>query len=349
VRCFKPIIETAIKEKVDLVIHAGDWFDKNMLMNSPARTESIKLIKELADVAPIVMVRGNHDPEGSLDELPMLRANHRIYLFTDIQYMEIYEEGRTPFEIVAVPYMKKSDFNIPETMSIVEADKHVAKAIVKKFSKFPQKKALRFFVGHITVTNATLANSQTISSNDVLLSPSDLKKADADAYFLGHIHYHEQKVLKGLPMKYSGPHYRTRFDEEQELGFWIWENMKWKRYKTPSRKAVTIHLTEDEVREYVKNDKDLDFSEYADDWENTDIKIKLDVPEELSSFIDADVLEEVTGAKVEKRIIPKITARSHEISTVKTLLDKFRIWAKARDIEVTPAMETYVDALEEGE
>jgi DNA repair exonuclease SbcCD nuclease subunit len=275
VKCFKHVIKIAKTEKVNLVINAGDWFDKNMLMNSPARRESVRLLCELADIAPIIMIRGNHDPEGSLDEFPMLRTKYPIHLFTEITH-RVFEVD-DPYEIITVPYIKKSDFSIPENMALVTADKYVATKIISQFANLPPKKYPRFFIGHLTITNASLANSQTISSNDVLISPVDLQKAKADAYFLGHIHQHEQSILEGLPIKYSGPHYRTRFDEQQELGFWIWEDGEWYRHKTPARRALTIHLTEEEVRNYIDDHKSLDLAKYAEDWEEMDIKIKLDV------------------------------------------------------------------------
>jgi DNA repair exonuclease SbcCD nuclease subunit len=337
VRCFQPIIERS--KLCDFAVQTGDWFDKNMLINSSAFQSSIELMKQWANETPIIMIRGNHDPLHSLDIFPKLQTKHPIYLYNELLFDTIVFNNNT-VEVVAFPYMKKSDFNLPQGISLQEIDLFVSEKMRGFFNNLPEKKNFRIFIGHLTVTNASLATSQTISHGEPMLSPEDLLKSNADVYFLGHIHNHEQKIFKEHPMRYSGPHYRTNFGETQELGFWVWDDGNWEWNKTPIRKVAIFEFDAEETREILVNKKPIDIPE------DTDIKLKFNIPEEIASMADISRFENIPNIKIEKRIIPKIVARSAEISNHTKLVDKFVIYAKEKKIKATEGLKQKVEDLE---
>ena len=340
IRCFEKIISVAEDKKVDLIVQAGDWFDKNILINSPAYYQTVPLITRLANIAPLIIVRGNHDPNHSLDAFPQLSARHPIMVFTDYTFATVSE-----IEIVAVPYKKRSDFNLPTGITLAESNPYMVSKTIEWFHSLPEKKGLRIFIGHLTIADASLANNQMISTSEPLFRPSDLLESNADVYFLGHIHNSRQAVLDKYPMRYSGPHYRTNFAEQQELGFWIYETegKVWQWFASPTRPVKDVTLSEDEVRHFIKTGK---LKSPLDLPENCEIRMKVDIPQELASSFNGDKLSSLTGAKVEKRILPQNTARSREIINLHRLTDKYREWAEKSNKPVTNTIIEYLETLE---
>lgn len=344
-RCFGDIIKTAKSEKPNLVVIAGDLFDRNMLIDSPAYHTVIDLMFELTEIAPIILIPGNHDPENSLEIFSSLNTTEPIYYLDKIKLWTIKDKYNTKIEVVTVPYRKKSDFDLPDGTTIQEADKHVSTEIVKMFEELPDKKTdFRIFVGHFACYESSLANRQTISGNEPVFTVEELLKAKADVYFLGHIHNHEQKIFDGYPIRYSGPHYSTNFGETQELGFWIWEDGEFFWHKTSAKRSLNIKMDERLVLEFIKTGKVL---MQIPREKNLLVKIKASVPEALSSQFDLKKLEEIIGARVEKVIIPKSTTRSANISNLTSLTEKFKEWASVKNIEVTDSMLAILEELEQ--
>lgn len=349
-RCFEFIIERARGEGIDLVIHAGDLFDRNMMVDSPAYHEAIKATLKLAGVAPIVMVRGNHDPERSLDIFYELKTVYPVYLFQEIGTFPIEVNGET-VTIAALPYRKKSDFDLPAGLSVEEQNRFVAGEMGRMVhcqlpisnSQLPIKKLL---VGHVTVAGSELANKQTVSQGEPALGIEDLLAMGCEGYFLGHIHQHEQGIFQNTPIRYCGPHYRTNFGETQQLGFWLWEDGNWERVNTPARRAVNLRMSEAETRQYLESGEiPGHIRAYTED-PGVDCKIKIDVPQALARQVDETKIAELTGAAVEKRVLPGTAARGDNIQEMGSLREKFCVWAEKNGVVAEAGLLAMVEGLE---
>jgi DNA repair exonuclease SbcCD nuclease subunit len=330
------MVEYAKEHKPDLIIHAGDLFEKNILINSPEFRSAVDCMIALANVAPVFMCRGNHDPDKSLEIFQKLKTKHTIRYSDKV---EILPEKKA--RILSIPYIKPSligsgerigDINISGAESLrnyiddfIESDK--------------DPNTFNFVVGHFTVIGAELANSERILEGEIMLSVEDLDKDALDGVFLGHIHKADQDMFEGTNIRYSGAHYRTRFDEMGEPGFRFWKfddkgNVDIKFVETPARDMMQFEFDEDETKKIIKSGKLP-----VDILEDSDVKVVFNVPEGMRSSLDLDKLKELcpdsSTLKTAIRTIPKVSVRSAEMSKAKSDIEKLEEWARVTGTKIT--------------
>ncbi len=81
-KVFQKAVETAIEERVDLVIHAGDFFDTSKPPPQAIR-EALRALRRLAEHnIPVVAVLGDHD-------IPKRRGDHPLSIFEDLGLVKV--------------------------------------------------------------------------------------------------------------------------------------------------------------------------------------------------------------------------------------------------------------------
>lgn len=339
------ISEYAIEHEPDLIIHAGDLFHKNTVINSKEYLAAIDFITNMSYIAPVIIIRGNHDPEGCLGVLGKME---NVFTFDDLSILEYNDIVEYPYsiELCLIPYQKTTSLS-GDTVN--KAHVSIAKELKKYISKFAKNKIdsqLKLVVAHVSIAGAELANSERMLGNEVMLSPNDFLKDGVHGVMLGHIHRNDQDILDGAPMAYSGSHYRTRFDEIMEPGFCFWsfdmEDGEWfladkKFVRTPARDMVKWELTTEETKEYMSTGE-FPFELLP----NTDMKVIFSVPEGMVSKLDKEKFKEVldlkkhnSTVKVSTIVEPTGSVRSVNIAKMKTKTDIFQEWADVSKIKMT--------------
>ena len=79
------IVDYANKNNPDLIVHSGDLFHKNTMINSREYLSAVDFIADLSSVAPVILVRGNHDPDGSFN---VFKKMPDIYAYDDFGTIE---------------------------------------------------------------------------------------------------------------------------------------------------------------------------------------------------------------------------------------------------------------------
>ncbi len=363
-KCAVKIVETAQKEKPDLVVIAGDLFDHGVQLGSPASIEAVRFVQALGDISPVIIIRGTttHDTEKAVMVMKEVKTKNPIYSTEIVEQIGLYGDGFAPINandglgangllavISCFPTVSKaciaSVLN-PEDMSCLgnEGSKLIADVLEylgRKNESFVSKGIPTVFVGHGTVNGAIASTGQTMNGHDLEWTVGDLRLAGCSLYCLGHIH----RAQAWGNIFYCGSITRLNYGEEEEKGFYI-HNIESNTVKstfipTPARKIKTKRAeglpTEDLL---------------ADVTEGDCVRIVYEINEEDLSRINEDILKKVAlerGAaevRIEKTIVPKVRVRAEGISSVHSSEEKLKRWAELTGVEITPTVIEKLQMLE---
>jgi len=341
VRNFEWMIDYAKTNDIDMIIGAGDLFDVNTMINSEEYKQAIRLVGELSGIAPVYLIRGNHDPKGSLSAFDSLSGiKYQIKVFNDVDIHEISDKSGDRVSVLMLPYINPMIFNgLGQGVSgIFDDASDYYKSKIKEFKRF-ETIYKKIVVGHISVYGAEFANNEKIVSNEVMLDVNDLNVPEFSAVMLGHIHKREQVIFSGTNIRYSAPHYRTSYSEKtNSVGFVVWtindDNTEIELVNTPAKKMVEFKLDVEQTKSYISSGE-LPFEMP----ENTDIKIVADIPEGMTAMFNKKKLSKISddndgSVLVKLKTIPKTNVRSETIANLNTISEKIREWLNVVDIEI---------------
>ncbi len=91
-RVFEKAVDTAVEERVDLVIHSGDFFDTSKPPPQAIRV-ALRALKRLAEHnIPIVAVLGDHD-------IPKRRGDHPLSIFEDLGLVRVLGVSKSDVQV----------------------------------------------------------------------------------------------------------------------------------------------------------------------------------------------------------------------------------------------------------
>jgi DNA repair exonuclease SbcCD nuclease subunit len=340
VNCFDYIIDYAKKEKPDYIFHAGDLFEKNVLINSPEYYAAINAMIALANIATVYMVRGNHDPVGALDIFEELDTRYPIYYFENIE-----NTTALGFKLLTIPYQIPSTVGSGDSIGeihITGADsiRYKIQDFIKKDTDLPL-----LILAHISILDSRFANSERIQEGEILLSVDDLNIPELSGVFLGHIHNSQQDIFKDTRIRYAGAHYRTRFDEIAVPGFYVWEFKEDKTdikfVNTPARDMVQINLSEEQTKRIMAGEP-LGVNE------NSDVKIVLEVPQGMNKIIDTSKIKSnnpTSNLEIAIKVNPVVEVRSEKMSKCVSDKEKLEEWGRVSDVVISSNIKKKFDEI----
>lgn len=227
------IIDTAIDEKVDLVIFAGDTYKDR----SPAPTyqrEWGKRIYRLSEAGiPTLLLVGNHDLSPAtgrahaMQEFDTLQIPH-VHVLEKPEFLNADELG-LPVQVIALPWVNKSGMVAYAQMSELEGEKVYDKLeellgdFVESCFEQINLELPVILTAHASVQGAKLGAERMIMlGNDLVLSGSLVKDPRLDYVALGHIHK-PQDLNEGShpPVIYPGSIERVDFGEAEDKKFFV--------------------------------------------------------------------------------------------------------------------------------
>ncbi len=249
-----------VKERgVDLIIFAGDAF-KTRSPNPTYQREFSYRISDLAALAPVVMLVGNHDVPpnflraSSIEIYDTLRVPN-VHVANDFE-VQVIDTARGKVAVGAAPYPMRSWLlqGIPTAgMSIGETDLLLQDAVTDSIAKLAEEVETldmpRVLTGHFTVSGATVGSERGIMlGRDVTVSKPSVADDRWDYVALGHIHKHQNLTANRddvPPVVYSGSLERIDFGEEaDEKGFCYVElrrgDTSWAFVPVAARPFVTL-------------------------------------------------------------------------------------------------------------
>lgn len=192
--------------QVNVVIHTGDVFNK--ASRPRERLVVARTLQRCAEVAPTVVVRGNHDaPEDLLIfDSTYLRTKHRVIVQESAGVDDV-----GPLLVGSVAWPKKawliaSDRDADERKALQD----ILGGIANLWKDTDKPRVLAM---HGMISGAKTSLGQPLVGCDMEVALDDLALADADLILLGHIHLPQEYIVNGAPAWYTGSSRRTAYGE----------------------------------------------------------------------------------------------------------------------------------------
>lgn len=190
--------------EIDLVVHAGDIFER-ATTTAREREAVSDWVQAVAESAPLVLVRGNHDSDLDVLALNRLRTDHNVFTFDRPSTITL-----AGCEVHCLPWPRRSALvaaitpDVPREQVNAMARDALA-SVLRGFSAGAAHAGWpRIFVGHVDLDGAVTDTDQPMVNGDMSVSLSELALAGADYYALGHIHRHQRAAIDGAPVVYPG-------------------------------------------------------------------------------------------------------------------------------------------------
>jgi len=206
-KTFDFIVDTALNEKVDAVIFAGDAY-KTRDPNPTQQRGFGSHIKKIAKAGiPVVLVVGNHDTPNASGKANTLD----IYSALEIDNVTVsrkpellnIETKSGNLQIVTLPWLHKDDY------------KKVGDQLKNLYDKI-KSDSPAIFLSHVEVEGASFGSEKGMAiANDVTVPLPLIQDKRLNYVALGHIHKH-QVLSKNPLVVYAGSPHRIDFGEEKE-------------------------------------------------------------------------------------------------------------------------------------
>lgn len=220
------IADVAAEEAVDLVLVAGDQFDTSSPMPDAERLVYRTLLR-LAEVAPVVMVAGNHDHPRRLEAVAPLLELGRVTVGAELARPDQGGVVRPVdgVRVAMIPFVSQRNIvraaDLMESSGDVHGNKYAERMahIVDALCSDLSGDDVNLVVGHVMVHGGEVGGGERAAHTVFDYSISAQSFPSSLSYVaLGHLHRH-QRMAAAAPVWYSGSPIQLDFGEvEQKKG-----------------------------------------------------------------------------------------------------------------------------------
>jgi DNA repair protein SbcD/Mre11 len=322
------IVQTAINEKVDLVIFAGDAYKDR----SPAPTfqrEWDKRIMQLSRAGiPTLLLTGNHDISPStgrahaIQEFDSLDVPH-VQVLSKPTFLTPEDLEGLPVQILALPWISRSgmmanlELRSGDLKEIYDQLGDRLDELVTNWLASADPELPIILTAHASVEGAQYGNERMVMlGRDLVLPPSLVKDQRLDYVALGHIHK-PQNLNEGHhpPVIYPGSIERVDFGELNDEKFFIIAEIE-------KGKAVIFWRKLAHIRPFVDLYYKLDSDEVVNqklqealkakgDLKDAIVRMVIEYPREWETLIDEASLRALAESAFEFHLVkrPQMQAR----------------------------------------
>ena len=304
------IIDTAIEEKVDLVLFAGDAYKGRSPLPTFQKLFEAQIFRLSSAKIPTILLTGNHDmPKPSryahaLQEFETLKPPY-IHVISNLTTLDQSKLG-IPVNVIGVPWIYRDRFKTlvqKEFDSSVDIDteieSHIARFIGHSIDQADSNVPL-ILIAHATVTGAKKGDEVGLTlNNEVELPGALVKDPRLDYVALGHIHKaqnltgpepEESNETFQPPVIYPGSIERLDFGERADKKYFVIADVEkgktrieW-RELTGIRPFYNINLKVDHPQDITA--LILEKLPPPDQIQDAYVKVNLTFPAELKNSID---------------------------------------------------------------
>ena len=198
------LLEIAQDVRPDLILHTGDLFDA-FRPPYPALRLGVRALNQMAEIAPTLVVRGNHDsPElfQVIDELVGTGSSRRLRLVVEPTVEEYPEIASEPVAVACVPFIPAgavvdyaSDEHTRFEGNYADGIRTVNSRLFAEAEKRAGHRGIVLYAAHLHLHGAKPGNSERrlTVGEDYAAHPEGLQRALYSAF--GHIH--DPQLLPG--------------------------------------------------------------------------------------------------------------------------------------------------------
>ncbi len=298
------IVDSAIAEKVDLVIFAGDTYKDRSPAPTFQREWGRRMMRLSRACIPVLLVPGNHDISPSLGRAHALQEYETLdpdYIHV-VSQPELYKPEQlngVQAQVIAIPWITRhnvkarlqdqadSDEAIDPTMQIEQGLGIWLDNTIKELDDTLPT----ILTAHASVFGAKFGYEQNIKiGKDLVLPLGFVKRPVFDYVALGHIHRH-QDLNEGRqpPVVYAGSIERVDFGElNEDKGFVIAEVSKghtdYVFHKLAIRPFIDRSIAIDE--NFMVNERIISALPAPDELKDAIVRLSVHYPREFETLID---------------------------------------------------------------
>jgi DNA repair protein SbcD/Mre11 len=232
-RSLDVIIDTAVDEKVDLVIFAGDAYKDRNPAPTFQREWGRRIMKLSRAGIPTILLVGNHDLSPAtgrahaIQEFDTLQVPH-VHVIAKPQFLGPEQLG-IPVQVIGVPWVSRSGLMASMESSAANPEKVFSEIeirlneTVQEMIESADASLPLILTAHASVQGASYGSERTVMLGaDLVLPGSLVKDPRLDYVALGHIHK-PQDLNEGQqpPVIYPGSIERVDFGEAKDDKFFV--------------------------------------------------------------------------------------------------------------------------------
>lgn len=323
------IVDTAIQEKVDLVLFAGDAYKDRSPAPTFQREWGRRIMRLSRAGIPVLLLVGNHDLSPALgrahalDNFDTLEVPH-VRVLDKPAFLGPDELEGLPLQVIALPWVSRSGLvahlglRVSDPLQIYEQLEAKLVELVELW--LTEKADLSIpivLMAHCSVQGAQYGGERTVMlGGDVVLSGSLVKDPRLDYVALGHIHK-PQNLNEGghPPVIYPGSIERVDFGEVEDEKYFVIARVARGRTEVEWRQLDGIRPFVDrfvrlESQEGV-TDQLLRALPSPEEIEGAIVRLVLEYPRDWEALIDEAALREHTAGCFEFQLVkrPQIETR----------------------------------------
>lgn len=339
----------------EAAVLAGDTFDDFIHLHHPAVAQVIRLVCQLADTMPVLILQGtySHDRPGCLEVFRHLEAKHPIHVATATGMVALTLAGQWEPTAELLPNHRALFYTLPSlNPAEVRANDGTASVAAKvveacegwaPISRAAQSAGVpTILVSHGTVNGCVTESRNAMVSPDHEFTTGTLFASGASAIMLGHIHKEQEWTnAAGQRIGYSGSICTLVYGHDGTTGLKVWNVRPGEAdttiYPIPARKLIELDF-----------DGRPDMAVIASrlgDMPGAYVRVRYQVDEEHRTTVDRKALEEMLTAagaaevKVEGRINPVIRSRAAGIVDTPSVADKLKRWCSLTNTPAEPLLQ----------
>jgi len=322
------IVDTAVNEKVDLVIFAGDAY-KDRLPSPTYQREWGKRIMRLSEAKiPTLLLTGNHDVSPAsgrahtLQEFDTLSVPF-VHVINKPEFLKPADLWNLPLQVIGLPWVFRSGLMASQQdagISIETINEEIEKKIsdvLLNWMDALDPTLPSILTAHASIQGALYGNERTVMlGKDLVLPGSLVKDARLDYTALGHIHkFQDLNPGSQPPAIYPGSIERVDFGEAADDKFFIIAKVEKGNTTYEARKLSGRRFIDLAVKLNVNDDmmeKILAVLPAQEQLTDAMLRLVVDYPREKEVFLDETVLREHCASAFEFHLVrrPQEEARS---------------------------------------
>jgi len=342
------IVDTAIGERVDLVLFAGDAYKDRTPSPTYQREWGRRIIRLAQAGIPTLLLIGNHDLSpatgraNALQEFDTLQVPH-IHVLSQPAFLGPAELENLPLQVLAIPWISRSGLMAALEMSASQPEKVLAEIeerlsqLIQNWLEAADPQLPTILTAHASVEGAQYGSERSVMlGSDLVLPGALVRDARLDYVALGHIHKAQNLNENGYPpVVYPGSIERVDFGEAQDEKSFVIARIQrgktvFERRLLPGRRFIdrSVSLTSPEN---VLEQMQQALPTLADLAEAV-VRLAVDYPREYDPYLDEPALRKYAEAAFEFHLVrrPQMQTRLRlpgdvlvSSLTASELLDKY--------------------------
>ncbi len=321
------IVDTAIQEKVDLVLFAGDAYKDRTPAPTYQREWGRRMIRLSEAGIPTFLLVGNHDLSpatgraNALQEFDTLQVPH-LHVLSRPAFLSPDELEGLPLQLLALPWISRSGLMAALEMSGAKPDEVFAELggqleeLLQTWLDRADPSLPTILMAHASVQGAKYGGERSVMLGSDLVLPGKLvRDPRLDYVALGHIHKAQNLNEGGQPpVIYPGSIERVDFGEVSDDKYFViaqvargqaevdWRKLEGRRFIDRRVELTSAEEIATQLQQALPGPAKL---------EDAIVRLTVDYPRQWDTLIDEAALRQYAGAAFEFHLVrrPQIEAR----------------------------------------